>query len=188
MVTRKTIPWILAIIAAAAVVEFALGRLLLGPDGRFGWLETNIWSSEQSQRVADPYSLSHVLHGVLFYAGLWLLARRLPLPVRLVAAVVLEAAWEVLENSPLIINRYRAVTIALGYTGDSILNSMSDVLMMMAGFVIASRWRVWACVIVVLVVELGMLFTVRDNLTLNIVMLIHPIDAIREWQMAGAPH
>ena len=188
MPERKTILLILAVIAAAAVIELSLGRLLLGPDGRFGWLETNIWSSEQSQRVVDPYSLSHVLHGVLFYAGLWLIGRRLPMGTRLFLAVVLEAAWEVLENSPLIINRYRAVTIALGYTGDSVLNSMSDVVMMMAGFFIASRWRLWACVVLVLAVELGMLFTVRDNLTLNIVMLIYPIDAIRDWQMAAAPH
>jgi hypothetical protein len=115
-----------------------------------------------------------------------MVARRAPLRTRFVAAVVLEAAWEMLENSPLIINRYRAVTIALGYTGDSVLNSVSDVVMMMIGFAIASRWRVWACVALALVFELGMLFEVRDNLTLNIVMLVHPIEAIRAWQMAGA--
>ena len=164
-----------------------MGRLLLGPDGRFGWWEGNIWSSEQSQRFADPYSLSHIVHGVLFYAGLWLLARRLPLRARLVAAVLLEATWEVMENSPIIINRYRAVTISLGYTGDSVLNSMSDVLMMGLGFLLASRWRVWATVGLVLLFEIGMLIAVRDNLTLNILMLVHPIEAIKAWQMAGAP-
>lgn len=163
-----------------------MGRLPLGPDGRFGWWESNIWSSEQSQRVADPYSFTHVVHGLLFYAGLWLLARRAPMRTRLLAAVILEATWEVLENSPLIINRYRAVTISLGYTGDSVLNSMSDVVMMMVGFLIASRWRVWSCVALILVFELGMLVAVRDNLTLNILMLVHPIEAIRTWQMAGA--
>lgn len=164
-----------------------MGRLPLGPDGRFGWWEGNIWSSEQSQRFADPYSLSHIVHGVLFYAGLWLLARRLPLRARLVAAVLLEATWEVMENSPIIINRYRAVTISLGYTGDSVLNSMSDVLMMSLGFLLAARWRVWATVGLVLVFEIGMLLAVRDNLTLNILMLVHPIEAIKAWQMAGAP-
>jgi hypothetical protein len=183
---RKTLLIVLSILAVTVAVEFAMGRLPFGPDGRFGWWEGNIWSSEQSQRVADPYSFSHVLHGLLFYAGLWMVARRAPLRARFVAAVVLEAAWEVLENSPLIINRYRAVTIALGYTGDSVLNSASDVVMMMIGFAIASRWRVWACVALALLFELGMLVVVRDNLTLNILMLVHPIDAIRAWQMGGA--
>ena len=164
-----------------------MGRLAFGPDGHFGWWEGNIWSSEQSQRVADPYSFSHIVHGLLFYLGLWLLARRLPLRSRLLAAVVLEAAWEVLENSPLIINRYRAVTISLGYTGDSVLNSMSDVLMMATGFTIASRARVWVSVALVITFELGMLALCRDNLTLNILMLVYPIEAIRQWQMAGAP-
>lgn len=185
---RKTLLLVIGVIAAAAAIELAMGRLPLGPDGHFGWWESNIWSSEQSQRFADPYSFSHVLHGVLFYAGLWLLARRLPMRTRLLAAVVLEAAWEVLENSPIIINRYRAVTISLGYEGDSVLNSVSDVGMMMLGFLIASRWRVWASVALIIAFELGMLYAVRDNLTLNILMLVHPIDAIRTWQMAGAPH
>ena len=186
--TRKTLFIVLAVIAATAAFELAMGRLPFGPDGRFGWWEGNIWSAEQSQRVADPYSFSHVLHGLLFYAGLWVVARRAPLRTRFLAAVVLEAVWEALENSPIIIDRYRAVTIALGYTGDSVLNSASDVVMMMAGFVIASRWRAWACVALALVFELSMLFLVRDNLTLNIVMLVWPIEAIRAWQMAGAPH
>lgn len=171
-----------------AVIELSMGRLALGPDGRFGLWEGNIWSSEQSQRFADPYSFSHIVHGLLFYAGLWLVARRLPVRTRLIAAVFLEAAWEMMENSPLIINRYRAVTISLGYTGDSVLNSLSDILMMMTGFILASKSRVWMSVALVLACELGMLYFCRDNLTLNILMLVHPIDAIRTWQMAGAPH
>ncbi len=184
---RKAVLTVLLIIAAAAAIELALGRLPLGPDGRFGPWEGNIWSGEQSQRFADPYSFSHIVHGLLFYAALWLLARRAPIRTRLLAAVLLEASWEVLENSPVIINRYRAVTISLGYTGDSVLNSISDVLMMMLGFLIASRWRLWASVALVIVFELGMLLAVRDNLTLNILMLVHPIEAIRTWQIAGAP-
>jgi hypothetical protein len=179
---------ILALLLIAALSEHAMGRLLLGPDGHFGLWEGNIWSSEQSQRFADPYSFSHVVHGVLFYAVLWLVGRRFPVSTRLVAAVALEAGWEILENSPIIIERYRAVTISLGYEGDSILNSMSDVLMMAAGFLAASRWRIGITVAMVLAFELGMLLLVRDNLTLNILMLIHPIDAIKAWQMAGAPH
>ncbi len=178
---------VLTIVALTGVIEFAMGRLPLGPDGRFGFWEGNIWSIEQSQRMADPYSLSHIVHGVLFFGMLWLVARRLPLGQRFVLAVLLEAGWEVLENSPIVIDRYRAVTIALGYEGDSILNSTSDVVMMSLGFLTASRVRWWLSVAAVVAIEVGCLVWVRDNLTLNIVMLVHPVEAIKAWQMAGAP-
>jgi hypothetical protein len=178
---------VLGILAATAGFELWMGRLPLGPDGHFGWWESNIWSSEQSQRFADPYSFSHVCHGVIFYGLLWLAARRAPLRYRFLAAVLIEATWEALENSPIIINRYRAVTISLGYVGDSILNSISDVLMMAIGFAIASRLRVWMSVALVVALEAGMLVLCRDNLTLNIVMLVYPLEAIRQWQMAGRP-
>jgi hypothetical protein len=175
----------LGISAIAAIAERTMGRSWLGPDGRFGLWEGNIWSSEQSQRFADPYSFSHIVHGFLFYALLWWVARRLPVRYRLVAAVALEAAWEILENSPIVINRYRAVTIALGYVGDSVLNSMSDVLMMAIGFVLAWRLQRWTSIAIVVALEVGMVLWVRDNLTLNIIMLVHPIAAIRAWQSAG---
>ncbi len=162
-----------------------MGRLWLGPDGRFGWLETDIWSSGQSQRVLDPYSISHVLHGFLFYALLWLVARRQPLGLRMAWAIVLECGWEVLENSPLVIDRYRAVTIAQGYLGDSILNSVSDVLMAAVGFVMASRLRPIASIAFIAATELVLLALIRDNLTLNILMLVWPLDGVRAWQMAG---
>ena len=178
---------VVAILGLTAGIELAMGRLPFGPDGRFGLWESNIWSSEQSQRFADPYSISHIVHGLLFYGLLWLVARRAPLRYRFLAAVLLEAGWELLENSPLIINRYRAVTISLGYVGDSVLNSVSDVLMMSLGFLLASRWRVWVSVAFVLAMEVGMLLWVRDNLTLNIIMLVHPIEAIKMWQMGGQP-
>jgi hypothetical protein len=100
---------------------------------------------------------------------------------------VSEAGWEILENSPIIINRYRAVTIALGYVGDSIMNSLSDVVMMSLGFLIASRVKPWVSVALVIAMEIGCAYWVRDNLTLNIIMLIHPVDAIRAWQTAGHP-
>jgi len=184
-ISRSLVLSLLAIVVAAAALELWMGRLWLGPDGRFGWLETDIWSPHQSQRVLDPYSLSHILHGFLFYALLWMAARRSSLNTRLVGAVLLEAAWEVLENSPIIIDRYRAVTIAQGYVGDSILNSVSDIIMAAIGFLLASRLRLLTSIAVVLATELVMLAMIRDNLTLNIVMLVYPIDAIREWQMAG---
>lgn len=164
-----------------------MGRLPLGPDGRFGLWEGNIWSSEQSQRVADPYSFSHAIHGMLFFGLLWLVARRLSVPVRFVGALVLEGAWEILENSPFIIDRYRAVTISLGYVGDSVLNSLSDIWFAGLGFLFAWKARPWVALLVIVIMEIGTALWVRDNLTLNIIMLTHPIDAIRNWQLAGRP-
>lgn len=183
--------WIIGVFVAVLVltagVELWMGRSLLGPDGKFGWWEGNIWSSENSQRLADPYSFSHIVHGILFYAVLRLFVRKLPVRHRLLIALALEAGWEMLENSPFIINRYREATISLGYVGDSVLNSLSDILMMTIGFLFAFRvpWRV--SVAAVIIMEIGCALWVRDNLTLNIIMLIHPLDAIKHWQMAGAP-
>lgn len=178
---------VVGILAITGVVELAMGRSLFGPDGRFGWIETGIWSSALSQRVADWYSVTHVVHGFLFYGLLVLVARRRSLSDRFVAAVLIEAAWEVLENSPIIIDRYREATIAAGYVGDSILNSLSDILMMAGGFALAARLPVRASVALVLIAEVGLLFAIRDNLALNILMLLFPLDAIREWQLAGLP-
>jgi hypothetical protein len=124
---------------------------------------------------------------MLFYAILWLVARRTSVRARFVGALLLEGAWEILENSPLIINRYREATIALGYVGDSVFNSVSDIFFAACGFVFAWRARLWVTVAVILAMELGTLALMRDNLTLNIVMLIHPIEAIKQWQMAGRP-
>jgi uncharacterized protein DUF2585 len=183
--SRQILAGVLAAIAITAGIEWWMGRLPLGTDGHFGWWEGDIWSNEQSQRIADPYSFSHIVHGIGFYALLWLLARRWSPGTRFLAAVWIEAIWEMLENSPLIINRYRAVTISLGYVGDSILNSVADIFMMMFGYWIASRVRASVAVALVLVSELGMLWLCRDNLTLNILMLVYPIEAIRQWQMVG---
>lgn len=179
--------FVIAILALTASIEFVMGRLPYGPDGRFGWWEGNIWSNEQSQRFADPYSFSHIVHGLMFYALLWLFCRKLPLGNRFLIAVSLEAAWEIMENSPIIIDRYRAVTISLGYVGDSVLNSLSDILMMALGFLVARWCRVRTGVALVAAIEVGMLLWVRDNLFLNMLMLIYPIEAIRNWQMAGRP-
>lgn len=177
----------LVVIFLTGGIELGMGRSMLGPDGKFGLWEGDIWSSECSQRLADPYSFSHIAHGMLFYGVLWLVARKLPVRQRFLVAVLLEAGWEILENSPIIINRYRQVTIALGYDGDSILNSLSDLVMMSLGFLLASRLRPWVTVAVLIGMEVGCLLWVRDNLTLNIIMLIHPVEAIKEWQMIGRP-
>lgn len=175
-----------AALLVVAAAEFLQGRLVFGPDGRFGWWDGNIWSSENSQRVADAYSFSHICHGMLSFGMLFLVARRLPLSHRFLIAVAFEGAWEILENSPLIIERYRAATISIGYVGDSILNSVSDVLFMSLGFFISAWVSVRTSVVLFLAMELGCLLWVRDNLTLNVIMLVHPVEAIRVWQ--AAPH
>jgi len=124
---------------------------------------------------------------MLFYGFLWLVARKLPVRYRFLAALLLEASWEVLENSPIIINRYREVTISLGYVGDSVLNSVSDIFFAGLGFILAWRVRLSVVICVILVMEIGTAIWVRDNLTLNVIMLVHPIEAIKEWQSAGQP-
>jgi len=175
----------IVVLSVVAAVELHAGRSPLGPDGKFGWWDSDVWSSENSQRVADAYSFSHIIHGILFYAFLWLVARRLPLRYRFIAALIIEAVWEILENSPLVINRYREATIALGYVGDSVLNSVCDVGMVIIGFLIARYYKIWVSVALIIIFELGCLWWVRDNLTLNVLMLVHPVESIKVWQAEG---
>ena len=171
--------------AIVAYIELSGGRSPLGPDGMFGWWDGNIWGAENSQRVADAYSFSHIIHGMLFYGFLWLVARKVPAKYRFVMALAMEACWELLENSHFIIDRYRAATISQGYVGDSVLNSVSDVLMVALGFLISRFSKFWVSVVLIILMELGCLFWVRDNLTLNIIMLVHPVQAIKVWQSVG---
>jgi len=185
---RRTVFCFLVALALTGGIELWMGRSLFGPDGKPGLWESSIWSSENSQRFADPYSFSHIIHGVLFYGGLWLVARGWPAANRFLAALALESGWELLENSPFIINRYREATVSLGYVGDSVFNSLSDILMMSLGFWFASRVRPRVSLAVVVIMEIGCAMWIRDNLTLNIIMLIHPFDAIKHWQLAGQPH
>lgn len=176
---------LILVMMITGTIEYGTGRSLLGPSGTFGWWEASVWSSENSQRVADAYTFSHIIHGMLFYAFLWLVARKLPVKYRFVLALIMEALWELFENSPFIIERYRAVTIAQGYVGDSVLNSVSDVVFAGIGFFISRFSKLWISVFLIILMEVGCFFWVRDNLTLNIIMLIYPSEVIKTWQSEG---
>ncbi len=172
----------MAIVAAAALALHLAGRSAICPCGTIRLWHGVVQSDENSQQLSDWYSLSHVIHGLLFYAIGWAVLRRWPVAVRLTLAVAVEAGWEVLENSPLIIDRYRAVTMAWGYAGDSILNSLSDIGCMGVGFWLARKLPWQASVALGIALELVALAAIRDNLTLNVLMLVWPIEAVRAWQ------
>ena len=181
----KARPW-LAMVAVLAATVYQLHR-----QGRTGWCACgqfnpwagDIWSSHNSQHLFDPYSFTHVLHGVVFCGLIAWILPRVSLPWRLWVSVCIEALWEVVENSQCVIQRYREATIGFGYEGDSIANSMSDVLCCAIGFVLARYLGFWRSVALFVVTEGVLLFWVRDNLTLNVLMLIHPMNAIKAWQM-----
>jgi len=181
--SRATL-FVLALLILAVIYLRWQGRIWWCACGKPNPISLRI-DQHNSQHLFDAYSLSHVLHGVLFFGLLWLFRRRLSLPVRAAIAASIEIGWELLENSPIIINRYRAATVSLGYTGDSIINSLGDVLSFVAGFYIARKLGLWWSIAIFISVELLMLFLIRDNLALNVLMLLWPIDAIRKWQSGG---
>lgn len=183
--------WLIAI--GVLLIAFVITLVLMNRPPICACGSIKLWhgvvqSSENSQHIADWYTFSHIIHGFIFYGIGWLFLKNKSLGLRLLLAVLIEGGWELLENSPVIIDRYRAATISYGYEGDSILNSFFDVVWMIAGFLFAAwdKIKAWWVVAIAIAFELMTLATIRDNLTLNVWMLVAPNDAIREWQ-AGAP-
>lgn len=168
------------VLVTALLLQYQ-GRNWFAANGEFYLWIGDAWSDQNSQHWTDPYSFSHLLHGVLFFGLLYFFSNRISWMWRFNIAVLLEAIWEVVENSSFIINRYRDAG-ALGYTGDSIINSMGDLFYCALGFVVTHYLGLTKSIILFIVIEIGLLLTIRDSLIVNIIMLIHPIEAIKEWQ------
>ena len=188
---RRAVYATLALVVLAVAILFAMDRPPICTCGYVELWHGAVQSSGNSQHIADWYSPSHFTHGLIMYFFAWLLWRKWELfggkPARwaLPIAVLVEAAWEVTENTPMVIDHYRSVTISWGYSGDSILNSAADIGWMIVGFLAASRLPAWASIVLAISFELLTLWIIRDNLTLNVIMLFWPIEAIRQWQGMG---
>lgn len=179
-----SITGIVGLIALMAIILHFEGRLTQCACGYIKLWHGLVVSSENSQHLFDWYTFTHIVHGLGIYVLLWLIDRKKKISFtrKLIIATGIEAGWEILENSPMIIDRYRTATISLDYYGDSIVNSIGDVIAMISGFIFAYRFKVWASVILFIALEVMLLIAIRDNLVINIIMLIHPIEAIKTWQ------
>jgi hypothetical protein len=180
----KRLPYLVTalIIALAATYLLWIGREPICKCGYIKFWHGQVVSSENSQHLSDWYTPSHVIHGFLFFGLLWLVARKLSFGWRLAIATLIECAWEIAENSNAIIERYRTATIAVDYYGDSVINSVMDVLAMILGFWLASRLPFWATVALIIGFEAVTITLIRDGLALNVLMLIYPLDSVATWQ------
>jgi hypothetical protein len=183
-------PWVDAaivalVVALSAALLLAMGRPPTYQHGPIRLWSGNIESDQNSQQLADSYTLTHVTHGVLLFWLVGLVRPPLASGTRVVLAIALECAWEVFENTDLVIQRYRATTVSLGYYGDSVLNTVGDVLAAALGCLLAAGLPVWLMVLGVLLLEGTLAVWIRDNLTLNVLMLLRPVEAIRRWQLGG---
>ena len=170
------------LVALQALLLFLLGQPSICECGYVKAWEGVVLSSGNSQHLTDWYTFSHVIHGFLFYLALWFFFPRMPVSMCLLLALGAEAAWEVFENTPMVIEHYRQQALAQGYVGDSILNSVSDTLAMALGFLMALRWPVWTVILIAIGMEVFVGYSIRDNLVLNIVGFFHQFDFITEWQ------
>ena len=180
--SRRHIIIIVGLFVTALFTLWMMGRVPICTCGTVKLWFGPVVSDETSQHLTDWYTLSHINHGFLYYGGLWLLFRRWSIGTRLSMAVAAEGAWEIFENTDFIINRYRELTISLNYFGDSVVNSAGDILAMIFGFLIASRAPAWLTIAAGLAMELLAGMVIRDNLSLNIIMLVWPLDFIKQWQ------
>jgi hypothetical protein len=167
-----------------ALTEFLFGRIFICACGYIKFWHGAVWSSENSQHLTDWYTFSHIIHGYAFYY-LGRFFKKLTLFQSFLLALLIESAWEIIENSSFVINRYRETTVSLDYYGDSIINSVFDILAMVLGFYLAKKLPVWLIIVSILIMEVGVGYLIRDNLTLNILMLLYPVSSIKNWQMGG---
>ena len=183
-ITRTQALIVAAVIVSAGLALYLMGHPLICKCGSVKLWHGDAVSAENSQHLTDWYTPSHIIHGFIFYALLWLVSRKVPMSIglRLILAVAIEASWEVFENTDFAINRYREATIALDYYGDSVINSVSDILFMMVGFWMAARLPVLLTIFIAIALELAVGAIIRDNLTLNVIMFLYPFQSILEWQ------
>ncbi|WP_424551730.1 DUF2585 domain-containing protein [Shinella sp.] len=179
---RNSLLLVAAFTAATAAILYTMGQPLICKCGYVKLWHGVVVSSENSQHLSDWYTPSHIIHGILFFGFFTLIFRKASINVRLALSLVVECAWEILENTDMIINRYREATISLDYFGDSVINSSADILAMVVGFFLAARLPVWASIAIIIIFEATTTWLIRDGLTLNILMLVWPLESVKAWQ------